>query len=116
MAWVKRNLYFVMGTAVAVILLGLAGWYLYSKWDLNNKNLDQLNEAYAKLKSLAQQNPHPGSGNVDNIGTAKQEQKELRAFVQKTRNYFQKIPPIPDVPRVRDQDFSEALSRAIGQL
>jgi hypothetical protein len=116
MSWVKRNLYFVIGTAVAVVLLGLAGWYLYSKWDLNNKNLDQLNEAYGKLKTLSQQNPHPGSGNVNNIETAKEQQKELRTFIQKTRNYFQKIPPIPDVPKIRDQDFSEALTRAISQL
>src|SRR5690348_7646498 len=117
MDWVKRNLYFVIGTAVAVILLGLAGFYLYSKWDLNNKNLEQLNEAYAKLGDLAKQNPHPGSGNVNNIETAKEQQKELKAFVQKTKSYFQKIPPIPDVPPpIKDQDFSEALSRAISQL
>jgi len=116
MDWIKRNLYFVIGTAVAVILLGLAGFYLYSKWDLNNKNLDQLNEAYEKLKNLAQQNPHPGSGNVNNIETAKEQQKELKGFIQKTRTYFQKIPAIPDVPKIKDQDFSEALSRSISQL
>jgi hypothetical protein len=116
MSWVKRNLYFVIGTAVAVVLLGLAGWYLYSKWDLNNKNLEQLNEAYGKLQTLSQQNPHPGSGNVNNVETAKEQQKQLRAFIQKTRSYFQKIPAIPDVPRIRDQDFSEALTRSISQL
>src|SRR3954469_9056642 len=116
MDWIKRNLYFVIGTAVAVILLGLAGFYLYSKWDLNNKNLEQLNEAYAKLGELAKQNPHPGSGNVNNIETAKEQQKQLKAFIQKTRNYFQKIAPVPDVPSITDRDFSESLTRAISQL
>lgn len=36
MDWIKRNLYFLVGSLVAVALMGLAGWYLYSKWQLNN--------------------------------------------------------------------------------
>ena len=62
MSWIKRNLYFVIGAVIAVILLGVAGWYFYSKWSLNNKNLDQLNQAYSDLVGFNKQSPHPGSG------------------------------------------------------
>ena len=40
MSWIKRNLFFLVGGVVAAALLGLAGWYCYSKWQLNNENLE----------------------------------------------------------------------------
>lgn len=116
MSWIKRNLGFVIGSVVALALMGMTGWYLYSKWQLNNVILDQLNEQYAKLQRLNGQNPHPGSDKVDNIKAAKEQQQELRAFIGKTRPYFQRIPAIPDLPKVTDRDFSAALSRTIYQL
>ncbi len=116
MSWIKRNLGFVIGSVVALAFMGMTGWYLYSKWQLNNQILDKLNEQYAKLQRLNQQNPHPGSDKVDNIKAAKDQQQELRGFIGKTRPYFQRIPAIPDVPKVTDRDFSAALSRTIYQL
>ena len=118
MDWIKRNLYFLIGSAVALALMGLAGWYLYSKWDLNNSILAQLDEQYAKLKELNSQNPHPGSGDVDNIKLAKEERDQLRAFIDKTRPYFQRIPPIPspESGKVTSQEFSSALDRTIDHL
>ena len=103
MDWIKRNLYFLIGSLVALALMGLAGWYLYSKWQLNNEILGKLDEQYAKLKRLNKQNPHPGSGKVDNIKAAKEQQQELRAYIQKARQYFQRCPPIP-VPGVGQVD------------
>jgi hypothetical protein len=116
MTWVKRNLYFVIGSAVTVALLGVVGWLLFSKWQLNNEILEKLNGDFAELKRLAQQNPHPGWGPVDNIKTAKEQRKTLRDFIQTTRPYFERIAPIPDVPRVTDHDFSGALSRTLDEL
>jgi len=118
MDWIKRNLYFLIGSLVALALMGLAGWYLYSKWQLNNEILSKLDEQYVELKRLNQQNPHPGSGQVNNIEAAKEQQKELRAFIQKAREYFQPCPPIP-VPesgKLTSQEFSSALSRTIDQM
>jgi hypothetical protein len=118
MDWIKRNLYFLIGSLVALALMGWAGWYLYSKWDLNNTLLGQLDEQYAKLKRLNDQKPHPGSGKVDNIQAAKEQQKQLRAYIQKSCQYFQTIPPIPatESAKVTSQQFSAALSRTIDQL
>jgi hypothetical protein len=118
MSWIKRNLYFLIGSLVALGLIGLAGWYLYSKWELNNTLLIQLDEEYAKLKRLYDQKPHPGNDKINNIQEAKEQQKQLRAYIQKACQHFQNIPPIP-VPesgKVTSQEFSTALSRTIDQL
>ncbi|HSU54306.1 MAG TPA: Amuc_1100 family pilus-like protein [Candidatus Dormibacteraeota bacterium] len=116
MSWIKRNLYFVVGGGIAVLLLGLAGWYLFSKWQLDNTTWNSLNQAYEDLKKLNQQPVHPGTPQVDNVKTAKEQQQELKAFSQKARKIFQPIRPIPDLPRIADPDFSAALSRTIDQL
>jgi len=63
---------------VALVLLGAAGWYLYSKWDLNNTNLANLNQAYADLKGLNDKKPNPGG---DNIKLAKEQRKELQDYM-----------------------------------
>src|SRR5689334_3819271 len=127
MDWIKRNLFFVIGGVIALALLGGAGWYLYSKIDLNNTKWESLNKAYGQLKELNRQTPHPGAGAVDNIAIAKQQVAEMKAFEAKLRPSsdtppdarlaFRRISPIPDVPGVmQDRDFSFALSRTISTL
>jgi hypothetical protein len=118
MDWIKRNLYFLIGSLLALALMGCAGWYLYSKWQRNNEILGQLDEQYAKLKRLYEQNPHPGSGKVDNIKAAKDQQQELRAYIQKSLRYFQRcLPiPVPESGKLTSQEFSSALSRTLDQM
>jgi hypothetical protein len=119
MPWLKRNLYFLIGSALALALIGLAGWYLYSKWQLNGETLENLNKDYATLDDLNKQDPHPGTGrpnDIDNINTAQNQKKELLTFKEKARTHFQRIAPIPDVPNVTDQSFATNLSRTISQL
>jgi hypothetical protein len=118
MDWIKRNLYFLIGSLLALVLMGLAGYYLYSKWQLNNDIYGKLEEQYTELKRLNGQNPHPGSDQVDNIKAAKEQQQALRAYIQKAHDYFQRCPPIP-VPesgKLTSQQFSSALSRTIDQM
>jgi hypothetical protein len=118
MTWIKRNLYFLILSVVGLVLLGGAGWYLYSQWKLNNDILSQLGEQYAELDRLAKETPHPGTpdGKVDNIKLAKEQQQQLREFIAKARKYFQPIPRIPDEPKVIGSDFSSALRRTVDQL
>ncbi len=117
MAWIKRNLYFIIGGTLAVALMGLAGWYLYSKWALNNSKLEALKTQYDELSSLAKQNPNPGEeGKMDNVAAAKEQQGQLHDFNGKVVTYYQRITRIPDVPKVGDQEFSKALSLNIDQL
>jgi hypothetical protein len=116
MSWIKRNLFFVIGSLVALVLMGLAGFFLYSKWSLNNQVLATLNSDYEELKKLNSASPHPGSGTVDNIAAAKEQREQLLAFLKKTRAYFEPCPRIPDEPKVSDRDFSAALSKTLEQL
>ena len=116
MSWIKRNLFFVIGSLVALVLMGLAGFFLYSKWSLNNEVLASLNADYEELKRLNSQNPHPGSGSVNNIQVAKEQREQLLAFLKKTRQYFEPVQRIPDLPKITDRDFSAALSQTIEQL
>ena len=82
----------------------------------NNTNVTQLNQAYEELKNLNNQKPHPGSGNVDNIKNAKEQQQQLKAWIDTARKHFQRIPPIPDLPKLSDRDFSQALERNPGAI
>ena len=116
MSWLKRNLFFVIGSLVALVLMGLAGWFLYSKWTLNNEVLTSLNADYDQLKSLNSANPHPGAGSVNNIKLAQEQREQLRDYLKKTRQFFQPIPRIPDLDKISDRDFSAALSQTIEQL
>jgi hypothetical protein len=118
MSWIKRNLYFVIGTALALALIGLAGWYLYSKWALDGDVKGKLNEAYNRLVELCKQNPYPKSDKIDNIKAAQEQQKQLADFKARARAHFQPVPAIPDLPKaeLNAESFATALSRAVNQL
>ena len=116
MAWIKRNLYFLIGTVVALLLLGGAGWYLYSKIQLNDELLGKLNEQYAELDRLNKENPHPGSGAVDNRKKAQEQTQQVRDLQKKARQYFVRAPAIPEETKVSGQDFAAALRLLIDQL
>jgi hypothetical protein len=116
MEWIKRNLFFLSGGVIALVLMGLASWYFYTKWHLNNEILEKLNADYAELTRLNQQNPHPGSGPVDNTKAAREQQQQLQDTAKKIRQKFQLIPAIPDGTNITDEMFSAALSRTIDQM
>jgi hypothetical protein len=117
MDWVKRNLYFVIGSVVALLLLGAAGWYFYSTWQANGETLGKLHDQYAKLNTLNSMNPHPGRPpQSDNIKLAKEQQQQLREFREQTRKSFQRIPSIPEGPKVAGEEFISSLRRTIDLL
>jgi hypothetical protein len=118
MSWIKRNLYFLIGSAVALLLIGLAAWFLYTKWQLNGQNLEKLNADYATLSELNNKKPHPGNDKIDNIAAATNQTAQLLAFKEKVRTHFQRIPRIPDLPKAEltDQSFATNFSRTISQL
>jgi hypothetical protein len=118
MSWIKRNLYFLIGSAVALVLIGLAGWFLYTKSELNGENLAKLNADYNTLGELNNKKPHPGNENIDNYAAATNQTAQLLAFKEKVRGHFQRILPIPDMPKAQltDQSFATNFSRTISQL
>lgn len=116
MDWIKRNLYFLVGGGIALALMGMAGWFLYSKYQLNNLEMEKLNQDYSELSQLNSADPHPGAGNINNIKVAQEQEEQVRALIEKAREKFVPIAPIPDLPQVSDRDFSAALSRTIQNL
>jgi hypothetical protein len=120
MIWIKRNLFFLIGSLVAMVLMGLAGWYLYTKWQRNNSVWSELNVQLEALDHLSKEKPHPGSGPIDNIAAAKTQREQLDSWTGKAKESFKAIPPIPPIPNRRPpivaQDFKGSLDRTIGLL
>ena len=118
MDWIKRNVIFVVSAVVALGLMGLAGFYNFSGWKHNSDEREKLNTAYEELKRLNTLNPHPGDnkGKVDNIKLAREQEKELKAFMAKVAGHLVRIPAIPDSTNVSERAFSSQLQQTIDQL
>ena len=116
MAWIKRNLFFAIGGAVAVLLLGAAAFYDYQGWSHNSAAFDKLNEIYSTLKQLNDQKPSPGDAKINNTQTAKDQEQEIRLWIDQAGKYFKPIAPIPDSPEVTSEAYAAALRRMIDQL
>jgi hypothetical protein len=115
MGWIKRNLFFVIGGLVTLGLLGAGGFYIYKDWARNSEASDKLNEIYGTLKSLQQQKPAPGNEKIDNTKLAKEQDKQLRAWIEAAGKYFQPVPPVPP-GSVTSESFAGALRRTIDTL
>jgi hypothetical protein len=118
MAWIKRNLFFVIGGMLALGLLGAAGFYNYKGWSHNSAAFNQLNDIYGTLRKLTGQKPSPGNDHINNIEAAKAQEHQMRDWIRQAADYFQPIAPIPnmDAKAVSSQEFAEALRRSIDQL
>jgi hypothetical protein len=118
MGWIKRNLLFVIGVLVAVLLLAGSGYYIWSESARNAAAWDGLNERYDKLKEASTQKPSPGDDRINNIQTAREQADLVRKWIQQTTNYFQPISPIPESAggSLTDAAFANAMHRTISQL
>jgi len=116
MGWIKRNLFFVIGAVVALALIGFAGFYNFSGWRHNAEESEKLKASYEELKRLNNLNPHPGLGKVNNIEMARQQQKEIRDFLAKAYRRFERIPAIPDSPKITSEEYASALRSTIDLL
>lgn len=116
MTWIKRNLYFLLGSLVTVGLLAVAVFYLVQKYSAKAQVLGDLDQAYSELKRLYSLKPNPGNPKIDNIKIAREQQQELRAFLRKAGERFARVPSIPDSANVTTEEFTAQLRRTIDQL
>jgi hypothetical protein len=118
MGWIKRNLFFVIGLVVAVLLLGGAGFYDFQSWQANQDALSKLTDIYNQIQQDNGYHPAPGNDKVNNIQIAKDQQQQLQVWLKSAHEYFQPILPIPNPPdgQVTSEMFAPALSKVIRQL
>jgi hypothetical protein len=88
MPWIKRNLYWVVGGVVALGLLGGAFYYLYSSLQAEKQIDEQLNAKQALKDQLQNANPHPGTGEVDNVAEAKKDEARVKEFLTQMKHSF----------------------------
>ena len=115
MGWIKRNLFFVIGGIIALILLGGSGFYIFQGWSRNAAAAEKLNDIYHTIDSLSGQNPSPGNEQVNNTDIARDQDKQIRDWVNSAAGYFQPVPAIPADP-VTSESFAAALRRTVAQL
>jgi hypothetical protein len=108
----------MIGGVIAVVLLGVAGYYCYSKWSLDKESLGKLDAAYADWERISNLNPNPGNDKVDNIKLAREQQQEVLKVIQKADKFFAPIPPIPSPANgiVAKEEFASSLRRTVDQL
>jgi len=116
MAWIKRNLYFLIGGGIALALLGGAGFYLFTQNQRNNELTAKLDETYGVLNQLNQQPILPGNNKVDNIKIAKEQLQQIHGFIKRAGKFFAPVAPIPDSETVTDEAFAAQLRNTIEQL
>ena len=115
MGWIKRNLFFVIGGVIALILLGGSGFYIFQGWSRNSTASASLNEVYSTLNNLAGQNPGPGNEATNNTDIAREQYQQIRDWIASGSGYFQPIPAIP-AGSVTSETFAAALRLTISQL
>lgn len=86
MNWLKRNLSLVVGALVALILLGLTGFYLFSQRQKERAVTTQLEAQIAEWKRLTSRKP---SASEENIEAARKEQQRLTELLQTNRQFYE---------------------------
>lgn len=117
MDWIKRNLLFVIGATVALLLMVGAGFYTWTGWSHHSAAREALEGKYTDLKRLTNLNPNPGSGKVDNIKTAREQEQAVRKAFQEAAKHFEDIPSLPEGgTNVTVEAFANSLSKTISAL
>lgn len=110
MNWIKKNLFLVIGGLVALALLGVAGWFWYTRKAAVDLVTAELNEQTADFQRLMTRDPHP---NQDNIEAARKEQERLTAFLGHARQYFM---PVVTFTNLDKETFKGLLETTIFEL
>ena len=110
MQWIKRNVILVVGGAVALALLAFAGFYLFSKYQLQRGVTEELDAATQRLETLARRDPYP---NQENIAAAKDEAQRVQSFVSDVEKNFL---PAPYPQELDNRQFGTFLDNTRARL
>lgn len=110
MDWLKRNMLLVVSAAVALALVGGAGFYLYTKIAAEQDVEAKLAEKRTELQGLQTKNPYP---NQENLNAVKQQQKLLLDFLVKARGRFGRF---STNSAIQYNDFGAWLARNLADM
>lgn len=111
MAWIKRNLILVVSGVVALVLLGLGGYYLWSAIQKNAQIDNDINTTKEEIKRILEKPVTPTS---ENLKLAKAEGLKLNSFVAEAKKLFPGT-PAPSEP-LTSQSFKSLLANSISEL
>jgi hypothetical protein len=110
MAWIKRNLFFVLSLAAGLILTGYCAWLFRADYNAN----EDVNKEYAEdVQKLDELQKKPDYASKENIAKAQEETKQVKQVLSDLRNTFT---PFPPPPKVDDKGFSAYLEDTISEL
>jgi len=110
MAWVKRNLYFVIAVAVGLALTGYCGYLLYSATNATAEASGQYATAQSGLEDLRKKVPYPSK---ENIEAAEKDAVRVKAFLGEFRKPFSSFPA---PPKVDDRQFKDYLQNCVNRF
>jgi hypothetical protein len=113
MSWIKRNLYFVVGSLLALGLMGYGSFYLWSQYQNEQKVTAGIKELYDESTRL---NKLPSSSKTDVIKQAREQEAAVRELAGKLRAHFPSPTPVPNLPKLDKRDFTKELPAAIAEL
>jgi len=103
MAWVKRNIIFVIIVAVGLIAAGYCGYLLHAVMAANADASGKFVEAQEELKKEREAKP---PATPENLEAAKADQERVKSFLGDFRKSFS---PFPTPPKVDERGFSDHL-------
>lgn len=116
MAWIKRNLFMLIGGLVALALLGVAGWFLWSKYEEDVAVTAEVTAATEALKALVEADPHPGTEKLNNIEAARKEVKRLTDLKGEIQKFFGVLPTSTNHVKLDPAQFKNLLENSIDEL
>ena len=118
MGWFKRNLFFAIGSLLALLLLAGGIYYDFNSWNRNSAAMAKLNDLGDQVNNINREPVLPGNDQVDNITAAREQTRQLEQWMWQAGKYFQPISPVPSPTNgvLNSQMFADTLPRAIHNL
>jgi hypothetical protein len=85
MDWLKKNLVVVISGVVSLVIIGGAGWYLFSKIQADQSIDEQYNDVRSKLSDFEGKKPFP---NLENVDAAKEQLEKVNSYLTNASRFF----------------------------
>jgi len=110
MAWIKRNLYFVITVVAGLGVTGYCGYLFFTERGTNSEASTKYTQDRAGYELLHDQNPYP---DTNNITAAQQDQERVRQFLADFRKAFADF---STPPKLDARGFKDYLQKTVNQF